>query len=62
MTPYRIYVLDRHDGVTDELEDRFCNDNEALARAEDAYEGQYAAEVYHGERLVARLGGALTLE
>ena len=62
MTPYRIYILNFDDVVEDEHEDRFGSDREALERAEDARAGEYAAEVWQGERLVARLGGALRLD
>ncbi|WP_374472777.1 hypothetical protein [Phenylobacterium sp.] len=62
MNEYRIYVLSHDERVTAELEALFANDNAALQRAEDAYAGQYAAEVYDGERLVARLGGPFRLD
>lgn len=62
MIEYRIYVLSGDERIAQALEDRFANDNEALERAEDAYAGHYAAEVYDGERLVARLGGPFKLD
>ncbi|HVI33696.1 hypothetical protein [Phenylobacterium sp.] len=62
MIEYRIYVLSGDERIAQALEDRFANDNEALERAEDVYAGHYAAEVYDGERLVARLGGPFKLD
>lgn len=62
MIEYRIYVLSGDERIAQALEDRFDNDNAALERAEDAYAGHYAAEVYDGERLVARLGGPFKLD
>jgi hypothetical protein len=62
MTEYRIYVLNRDEQVTRELSTTVAQDTAALQRAEDAYAGEYAAEVYEGERLVARLGGPLLLD
>ena len=62
MTPYRIYVLDGQDHVACAREDRFASDRAALEAAEDARAGQYAAEVWQGERLVARLGGEFLVE
>ncbi|HEY8616436.1 hypothetical protein [Phenylobacterium sp.] len=62
MTEYRIYVLSHDERVAAEVAARFANDNAALELAEDAYAGHYAAEVYEGERLVARLGGPFLLK
>ncbi|MCR5877085.1 hypothetical protein [Phenylobacterium sp. J367] len=62
MTDYRIYVLNQDERVAAELEQAFCNDNAALEKAEDAYAGHYAAEVYDGDRLVARLGAPFDLD
>lgn len=59
MNTYRIYVLTSQDRVKDSIEDKFASDEVALETAEDLSAGQYAAEVWAGERLVARLGGAL---
>jgi hypothetical protein len=56
MNVYRIYVLNSQDRVADEIEQRYASDRMALERAEDLSAGQYAAEVWAGERLVARLG------
>jgi hypothetical protein len=61
MTEYRIYVLNQDDAVAAELAARLANDNQALEHAEDVYAGHYAAEIYDGERLVARLGGPFKL-
>lgn len=61
MNTYRIYVLDPEDRVADIVETRFPDDRRALEAAEDLSVGQYAAEVWAGERLVARLGGELCL-
>jgi hypothetical protein len=61
MTEYRIYVLNREEQVARQMSAQFPRDVEALQQAEDAYAGQYAAEVYEGERLVARLGGPFLL-
>jgi hypothetical protein len=62
MTQYRIYVLNGEDRIAQALMDRFANDNAALEHAEDAYAGQYAAEVWDGERLVGRIGGGLPID
>ncbi len=56
MTIYRIYILDGEERVEGKLEDRFDTDRAALEHAEDARAGQYAAEVWEGERLVGRIG------
>ena len=61
MNRYRIYVLNRQDRVADKLEDAFPSDRAALEAAEDVCAGAYAAEVWDGERLVARLGGELRI-
>jgi hypothetical protein len=62
MSRYRIYLLDTKDRVAAELEEGFANDRAALVCAEIARIGQYAAEVWKGERLIGRLGGALKLD
>ena len=62
MGRYRIYVLDAEDRVAAELEQGFPSERAALVCAEVARIGQYAAEVWRGERLVRRLGGPLTLD
>jgi hypothetical protein len=62
MTQYRIYVLNGEDRIAEALMDRFADDNQALEHAEDAYAGQYAAEVWEGERLVGRIGGELPID
>jgi hypothetical protein len=62
MNAYRIYVLNRDERIAAAVEAIFANDNAALQTAEDAYMGHYAAEVYDGERLVARLGGPFKLD
>ena len=62
MTDYRIYVLHRDERVAAELAASLANDNAALEHAEDAYAGHYAAEVYDGDRLVARIGGPFKLD
>ncbi|RAK51484.1 hypothetical protein [Phenylobacterium deserti] len=61
MNQYRIYVLNRQDRIADALEEDLPNDRRALERAEALSAGQYAAEVWDGERLVGRLGGELRL-
>jgi hypothetical protein len=61
MNTYRIYVLNSQDRVEDIVENPFASDHEALETAEDLSAGQYAAEVWSGERLIARLGGVLCL-
>lgn len=61
MADYRIYVLNAQDRIANALERLFRSEREALETAEDLRAGAYAAEVWQGERLVARLGGALTL-
>ena len=62
MSRYRIYLLDTKDRVAAELEEGFASDGAALVCAEIARIGQYAAEVWKGERLIGRLGGALKLD
>ena len=62
MARYRIYVLDAKDRIAAQLEELFASDRAALTCADIARLGQYAAEVWAGERLVGRLGGALELE
>lgn len=61
MTSYRIYVLNPQDRIADLIEAVFETDAAALRRAETALGHGYAAEVWQGERLVARLGGELRL-
>jgi hypothetical protein len=61
MNRYRIYVLNRQDRVAEKFEDAFPSDRAALEAAEDVSAGAYAAEVWDGERLVARLGGELRI-
>jgi len=61
MNTYRIYVLNRQDRIADALEENLPGDRQALERAEDLFAGQYAAEVWDGERLVGRIGGDLQL-
>ena len=56
MKSYRLYLLNREDLIADALEGLFANDDEALARAEAARKDYYAVEVWHGGRLVGRLG------
>jgi hypothetical protein len=55
---YRLYVLDQQDRIEDAIEDEFADDCAALAQAAVARKNEYAVEVWTGERLVARLGGA----
>jgi hypothetical protein len=61
MNSYRIYVLNRQERIAEALETAFPTDLEALERAEDVRAGEYAAEVWAGERLVGRLGGEFQL-
>jgi hypothetical protein len=61
MNTYRIYVLNPEERVAEVIEDAFATDLEALKTAEDLSIGQYAAEVWDGERLVARLGSEFSL-
>lgn len=56
MKSYRLYLLNRDDRISDAMEGLFADDDEALAQAEAARNGYYAVEVWHGARLVARLG------
>lgn len=58
---YRIYVLNSQDRTADLIEAAFESDQAALTRAEAAMDGRYAAEIWRGECLVARLGGQLEL-
>ena len=53
---YRIYVLNPEDRIARRFEQDFPSDQAAIERAEDISAGQHAAEVWAGERLVARLG------
>jgi hypothetical protein len=62
MNLYRIYVLNPEERVAEKFEDAFPSDRAALERAEDISAGQYAAEVWDGERLVARLGGEFRID
>jgi hypothetical protein len=62
MSCYRIYVLDVQERIAASLEEPFASDSAALKCAWIAAVGQYAAEVWKGERLIARLGGALKLD
>jgi hypothetical protein len=57
MNCYRLYVLDQQDRIEDAIENEFADDGAAVAEAEAARNGEYAVEVWMGERLVARLGG-----
>ena len=52
MSQYRIYVLNPQERIARSLEREFPADGDALAHAEDARAGYYAAEVWDGERLV----------
>lgn len=61
MDTYRIYILNKEDRISGKMERAFPNDREALKIARDLSAGQYAAEVWAGERLVARMGGELCL-
>ena len=61
MNLYRIYVLNAQDRIARVLESEFATDGAALAMAEDARRSFYAAEVWDGERLVARVGGEFSL-
>ena len=62
MSRYRIYVLDIQERIAASAEEAFANDGAALQCAWIAAVGQYAAEVWKGERLIARLGGVLKLD
>ena len=62
MNRYRIYLLDQEDRVAAELDEPFPTERAALVCAEIARIGQYAAEVWKGEHLIHRLGGALNLD
>jgi hypothetical protein len=61
MHKYRIYILNLQDRIAEILEDSFTSERHALERADHLRGGHYAAEVWTGERLVARLGGVLQL-
>lgn len=61
MAHYRIYVLNAEDRIARVLERLFRTEREAVAKAEALRAGEYAAEVWQGEHLVARTGGALVL-
>jgi hypothetical protein len=62
MSRYRIYILDRLERIAASLEEAFEGDQQAVKCAKVASVGQYAAEVWNGPRLVARLGGQLQLD
>src|SRR5438552_3932434 len=54
---YRIYLLDDQDQGGMELAETFPDDAAALRYAEALLPQAYAAEIWEGDRLVARLGG-----
>ena len=62
MTQYRIYVLNGQERVFEATETEFPSDEKALEHAEEVSAGQYAAEVWMGERLVARLGAEFRID
>jgi hypothetical protein len=55
--PYRIYVLNHRDEGGMEITEEFRRDEDALSHASTLLSAGYAAEVWHEDRLVARLGG-----
>ena len=56
MTSYRLYVLNRHDGIAESIEDQFADDGLDLAQAEAVRRNRFAVEVWTGQRLVGRIG------
>ena len=59
---YRLYVLNSQDRVSRSEEDQFEDDRLALMRAEIVRQDSYAVEVWKGQTLVGRIGGAYSLQ
>ena len=58
---YRIFILNQHDEGPMEVREHFADDLAALNHAKELLARARAAEVWHGERLVARLGSDFEL-
>jgi hypothetical protein len=58
---YRIFILNPADRGCMELREQFADDHEAVSHAAALLADAHAAEIWHGERLVARLGEAFQL-
>ena len=58
---YRIFILNQHDEGPMEVREHFADDVAALNHAKALLARARAAEVWHGERLVARLGSDFEL-
>jgi hypothetical protein len=58
---YRIFILNQHDEGRMEVDEHFADDMAALNHAKELLTRARAAEVWHGERLVARLGSDFEL-
>lgn len=54
--PYRIYVLNDRDEGGMEITEEFGSHEDALSHASNLLSAGYAAEVWHEDRLLARLG------
>lgn len=61
MSPYRIYVLTVQERISDAREDDYADDKAAQEAARALKGDRFAAEVWSGERLVERIGGAFSL-
>jgi len=61
MKKYRIYILTSQEHVDETREGVFADDKAALAKAIEMRRESFAAEVWAGERLVARVGQAFSL-
>ncbi|MDO8410034.1 MAG: hypothetical protein Q7S93_08230 [Phenylobacterium sp.] len=58
MQHYRLYIVTAAEDISRTVEDDYPNDLAALAQAARLQTEEHAVEVWTGERLVARLGGA----
>lgn len=58
MKSYRLYVVTAQEDISAAFENEYQNDQEAMARAARLQEERHAVEVWNGERLVGRVGGA----
>ncbi len=58
MKSYRLYVVTPQEDISAAFEKEYQSDQEAMARAACLQQERHAVEVWSGERLVGRLGGA----
>ncbi|HEY2356762.1 MAG TPA: hypothetical protein VGH86_04875 [Phenylobacterium sp.] len=59
---YRIFILNEHDEGPMEVHEQFNSDAAAVDHARALLARARAAEVWHGSRLVARLGSDFDLD